>query len=480
MFSQDEIERVLTAFNPWWTGTGREATPVWKRDAFTTLRKRVLNPPDRRATMLSGARQVGKTTMIRQVIGDLLREGVSPAKVLYASFDTPIFRQAGPDAVLRAWRDRAGDADGTEHIFLDELQFVPHWGTWLKHQVDFWNGGRIVFTGSALPLAEAGTESGAGRWHQIRIDPLSFAEYLGFRGVSPPALPRSIPLAEMFDWQRREFFRAAEATQPYVRHFSEYLLRGGYPGSASAESIRDAQDLMRDDIIEKVLKRDMSDFFGVRRLPDLEAVFHYICGHTGGMLNTQALSKCLGVTRPTLERFLRLLEAAHLIRLLRPHGYGKEVLRGRVKAYPANPAFAPAILYRGEELLDNPGELGPIAEGVVHSHLFAGSRDRGSRLSYWRDSRGHEVDFIVEEQGETLPLEVKYRSGRPAARDLKGLRILCEKKGLRRAAVVTKSAEEFGLIPPEDAGFPSGTQILKIPAPALCLLTPSERADAAG
>jgi len=69
-------------------------------------------------------------------------------------------------------------------------------------------------------------------------------------------------------------------------------------------------------------------------------------------------------------------------------------------------------------------------------------------------------------------LEVKCPSGRPAARDLKGLRVLCEKKGLRRAVAVTMSAEEFGLIPPEWKPAFSWTQILKIPAPALCLLTP--------
>lgn len=159
---------------------------------------------------------------------------------------------------------------------LDEAQFIRDWGTWVKHQVDFNKQRRIAFTGSAMPLVEAGQESGVGRWHTIRLTTLSFYEYLQIKNLSLPALPRLKSLRDLFDWPQSDFYRVTEAAAPYVGHFHEYLVRGGFPQTAQVESITQAQRLLREDIIDKVLKRDMTALFGVRRVLDLEHTFLYL------------------------------------------------------------------------------------------------------------------------------------------------------------------------------------------------------------
>lgn len=476
--SKDELITVLSQFNPWWRSEPIADLPDWKRAAFRELFTWTTSPPAPRAVLLSGARQVGKTTLLMQAVDGLLAQGVPAANILYATFDHPILKLAGIDAVLDAWRSREPQADGSEYLFLDEAQFIRDWGTWVKHQVDFKRQRRIVFTGSAMPLVESEQESGVGRWHTIRLTTLSFYEYVQLKRLKLPALPAVRSLRELFDWNKLDFVRATETAGAYVGHFHEYLVRGGFPQTAQIESITQAQRLLREDIVDKALKRDMTALFGVRRVLDLEHTFLYLCMHDGGLLNISDLSSNLEVKRPTAQHFIELLEATHLIYRLPPFGYGKEVLKGRFKVYLADAAIAPAVLLKGKGVLDDPVALGVATETAVFKHLFARYYAQNVRFTYWRGKRDVEVDLVAEVDGELIPFEVKYRAQHTGVRDLKGLLELCAQKNIERAYVVTKSLDDLGLL----LGVPEGTRVMRLPAPLLCywigsseIIQPSEK-----
>lgn len=463
--SKEELVGVLSQFNPWWRGETVPDLPAWKRAAFRELSGWLMDPPAPRAVLISGARQIGKTTLMLQAAQALLAAGVPPANLLYATFDHPILKLAGIEAVLEAWRQREPRAEGPEYLLLDEAQFIRDWGTWVKHQVDFAKHRRIAFTGSAMPLVETGQESGVGRWHTIRLTTLSFFEYLQIKGLSLPQLPSLRSLRDLFDWPQVELYRVRDLASPYVGHFHEYLVRGGFPQTAQMESITQAQRLLREDIIDKVLKRDMTALFGVRRVLDLEHTFLYLCMHDGGLLDMQDLCANLEVKRPTAQSFIELLEATHLIHRLPPFGYGKEVLRGRFKIYLADAAIAPAVMLKGKAILEDPAALGVATETAVLKHLFARYYEQSVRFTYWRGKKDREVDLVAEVAGQVIPFEVKYRTQHTSLRDLKGLLDLCEKKAIDRAYVVTKSLDDLG--PLKDIPLPD-TRIMRIPAPLLC------------
>jgi hypothetical protein len=403
-----------------------------------------------------------------QQIDALLKRGTPAANILYATFDHPILKLAGMDAVLEAWREREPRADGLEYLFLDEAQFIRDWGTWVKHQVDFNKQRRIVFTGSAMPLLEEDQESGVGRWHTIRLTTLSFYEYLQLKRLTLPPLPALSSLRELFDWAPAQFYRAQEIAIPYVGHFHEYLIRGGFPQTAQVDSITQAQRLLREDIIDKALKRDMTALFGVRRVLDLEHTFLYLCMHDGGLLNTSDLSGKLEVKRPTAQHFIELLEACHLIYRLPPFGYGKQVLKGQFKIYLADAAIAPAVLLKGKSVIDDPAALGVAAETAVFKHLFARYYAQNVRFSYWRGKQDREVDLVAEIGAQLIPFEIKYRAQHVGAKELKGLIDLCAQKQIERGYVVTKSLDHFG----EMTGLPqmsaTPARIMRVPAPLLC------------
>lgn len=525
----DQLIKVLSQFNPWWRGEGVPDLPPWQRAAFHDLYTWVHEPPAPRAVLLSGARQVGKTTLLLQVINHLLSDGVPSANILYATFDHPIIKMAGIDAVLAAWREREPSVPGLEYLFLDEAQSIHDLGTWVKHHVDFEKNRRIIFTGSAMPLIHSGLESGVGRWHNIKLTTLSFYEYiqlklfnekskfaryqnlltrdkrviedltkamfieedelsanykLGLSDLNPieknnllsyfinmkpeklPKLPSIKSLIDLFEWSPHEFRRVAELTVPYVGHFHEYLVRGGFPQTAQIKSITQAQRLLREDIIDKVLKRDMTALFGVRHVLELEQTFLYLCMHDGGLLDMPQLCKNLEIKRPTAQHFIDLLEASHLIYRLQPFGYGKEILRGKYKIYLADAAISSAVLLKGKAVLDNSTALGIATETAVFKHLYASYYPQSVRFSYWRGSKkDYEVDLVAEIGEQIIPFEVKYRTQDTGVRELKGLLELCQKKSIKRAYVVTKSLDDFGVF--DSKHFPN-TKVMRIPAPLLC------------
>jgi predicted AAA+ superfamily ATPase len=121
---KDELVAVLSQFNPWWRDEAIPDIPGWRRAAFRDLHGWLTAPPAPRAVLLSGARQIGKTTLMLQAADALLRSGVPSANLLYATFDHPIIKLAGVDAVLEAWREREPKAEGPEYLLLDEAQFI--------------------------------------------------------------------------------------------------------------------------------------------------------------------------------------------------------------------------------------------------------------------------------------------------------------------------------------------------------------------
>jgi hypothetical protein len=282
-----------------------------------------------------------------------------------------------------------------------------------------------------------------------------------------PALPAVGSLRDLFEWEPVRCMRVAAEAQPLTGIFHEYLLRGGFPQSALVESIPLAQKLLREDIVDKVLKRDMTALFGVRRVLELEQVFLYLCLHDGGLLDLPALCSALQVKRPTVSSYIDLLEATHLIHRLRPFGYGKQVLRARAKVYLADAAIGPSVLLKGKALLEDADGLGRAVETAFFKHVFTRYYARSVGFSYWRGKKDREVDIIANMDGILVPFEVKYRAtGHTRLADLKGMVEFCAAHGVERGYVVTRDLNDFKVQAVPGAKVP--TRLLNIPAALAC------------
>lgn len=473
---KNELFSVLQQFNPWWTGAPIVDLPNWQRFAARLIWQWATDADNKRALLLTGARQVGKTTLLRQTIRQLLSTGVAPGQVLYATLDHPLLKLAGLERTLQAWDELHPPAEGQmRFVFLDEIQYMPDWQTWLKHQVDFKRSLRIAATGSANPLRNGSAESGVGRWETIPLPTLSFGEFLKLRDIAvPPGIPALRTLRDLFDWTEADFARARAAAQPLTGHFHDYLLRGGFPEPALTPELARCQRLLREDIVDKILKRDMTAFYGVRRVLEVERIFLYLCYHDGGILDIPTLCGQLeGVNRQTALNFLELFEAAHLITRLKPFGYGKEVLRGRDKVYLADAALPGAMMLLGQQLLTQPERLGAAVETAFFKHILTRYWRETPEFSYWVEPKSkQEVDVITRVGDRLVPFEVKYQDTAITPARLKGMRQFMESRKVPQGYVITQRWEDFGRFGVNSMDKALADQsigeVVAIPAPLAC------------
>jgi uncharacterized protein len=470
-----ELFAVLQEFNPWWSNQPITDLPSWQRSAANQVWAWVEDTTVRRMLLLTGARQVGKTTIFRQTIRRLLEQGFPPQNILYATFDHPILKLSGIKRTIEAWEELyPGDPDHVRMLFLDEIQFVDGWQTWIKHQVDFKPSNRIAATGSASDLRDGASESGLGRIETIPLPTLSFREYLRLREVTEPNVPNVRSLRELFSWTEGEFIVAAAAAQPLTAHFHEYLIRGGFPEPALQQDISRCQRLLREDVVDKALKRDMTAFYGVRRVLELERLFLFLCYNDGGILDVPTVTTALqGINRQTVASFLDLFEATHLIYRLKPYGYGKEVLRGRDKIYLADAAIPGSVMLQGRKLLERPVRLGNAVETAFFKHAFTRFYAQAPRFSYWKGPKGEEVDLIAELPDRTVPFEVKYQDTEITGKKLKGLRLFLEQYGVDHGYVITQRPQDFRVLEVTSAMKGQerkklSAKVLAIPAPLAC------------
>ncbi|MBQ1453969.1 MAG: ATP-binding protein, partial [Ruminococcus sp.] len=335
--TKEGILKVLNAYNPWWkTGaTNAALTKTYKRFAFYEAMERMENTQIRRTVVLSGTRRVGKTTIMYQMINALLKNGVSPRKILFVSLDHPMLKLSAFNDILDCYHETI-HPDNDVYYFFDEIQYAQDWDKWLKAIYDMNPETKIVATGSASPaLMKGNAESGAGRWTVINVPTMSFYEYCELIGVPKPNLPEDFQVSTFAQLSRPEQTQIMLQLSDVQKHFNRYLQVGGFPELALSDNDMMAQQIMSEDVVDKVLKRDLPALYSVRNPTELERTFLYLCNVSSEIVSIDALAKELnGVSRPTVENYIRYLESANLIYQSMPKDLsGKKVLKAKPKIY---------------------------------------------------------------------------------------------------------------------------------------------------
>lgn len=465
-FSGSEITSVLNGFNPWW-GNRAFDVPRFRRLAFDACKSYLEDRSLKRAILLSGLRRVGKTTILQQMAMDSIEGGGNPRAILYLSLDHPILKLLPLSEILNFYHESLYPEDREAFLLLDEVQYSKDWETEVKLLIDHRPNYRILATGSASVVHRNRlAESGVGRWITVHIPTLSFYEFAHLRRERLPKIPPALRLTDLFSKSPGDLSLIASSMRPLLPLFQLYLLVGGFPETARQARIDLCQRLLREDVVERVLKRDMTALFGVRNINELERLFIYLCIHTGSIVAHNTCAKELGTSAATVANHLAFLEQANLIYRLPPADVsGKRMLKARNKYYLVDAALRNAVLLKGEEILTNPDEMGFIVETTVLRHLYAYYYRDTPEIVYWRDpSTGKEVDIIVRSPAYTLPFEVKYNENAAIGKD-DGLYNYCIAARPNCAYLVTKRDGDFGL---EAMG--DGTTMLKIPAHILCYL----------
>ncbi len=376
---------------------------------------------DTPVVLLHGARQTGKTTLARWVSG-------KSRSWRYLTFDDA--------AVLAsAQADPAGFVAALEGpVVLDEVQRALPLFLSIKASVDRdRRPGRFLLTGSAqVLLLPKLSESLAGRMQVLTLWPFSQGEIEGaVEGFLDAMFARALPAMAAKAETRSDLIARA--------------LRGGFPEAHDRPADRRGEWL--GSYLTTILQRDVRDLARIEGLADMPRLLALLAGRATGTLNAADLSRTLTVPLSTLKRYLALLEATFLVRLLPAWSANASVRLAKApKLILTDTGLLAYLTGAGEERLAlDPGAAGPLLENFIAMELVkqsAWSRSRPA-LFHFRTSTGREVDLVAEHpDGRVVGIEVKA-AATVGASDFRGLEALREVAGKRfhRGIVLYTGAE---------------------------------------
>jgi predicted AAA+ superfamily ATPase len=410
--SEAEVRKRMSFDNPWWdesAGIDADIASMPKRTYFESFYNLVTDRSINRAVVLMGPRRVGKTIMIYQAIERLIERNVAPKHVIYVPLDAPLYNGLALQKCIEIALDgEMLNRNSDCYVFFDEIQYLKDWEIHLKSLVDSFRNMRFVVSGSAAAaLKLKSNESGAGRFTDYSLPPLTFYEYLLFTNQN--LVTENVqPSAGILDSSRIEY--EAKDISKLNAAFIEYINYGGYPEAVMSKTIRsNIGRYIRGDIIDKVLLRDLPSLYGIDNIPELNAVFTRLAYNTGNEVSIESISKDAGIAKNTVRKFLEYFEAAFLIvRIPRIDDNARHFKRvTQFKVYLTNPSLRAALF---EPVDDASDAMGALVKTAVFSQWFHSHNTKNLHYARW-DREGGEVDLVYMDAGSQTPrwaVEIKW------------------------------------------------------------------------
>lgn len=370
---------------------------------------------DQRAVVLTGMRRTGKTTTLRWLL-----EQVPSSNKIYLDLERldqrAVFQESNYDLVLDYLRNRGLDTNQPMTVALDEIQYVPNLPSVVKYLHDSQSIKFLLTGSSSFYLKNYFTESLSGRKVVFEMFPLTFGEFLDFRGTP---YRRRATWAEMrFDPHEYDRLKGL---------YDEFLLYGGLPDVVLEKRPGVRRDLLND-IFSSYVNIDVRALADFQKIGELQQLMRLLALRIGNKLDVTKLASTVGISRPTVMQYLDFLEMTYVIRRIPAYAGGDKASALARKLYFCDNGIA--------GILANIGE-GALFENAIHNQL----RGYGD-LAYLTKGNEHEIDFIlVRENRPEAALEVKYH---PILSDDQKLKRLSAKYGLAESWLVGRyPAPEF-------------------------------------
>lgn len=374
----------------------------YKRPQFAEVFDR-MNEPRKFIQVLAGPRQVGKSTLIDQVLAE--------CQIPHYLYNADGVDENDTDWIRRIWESTRTLMDTRQQteavLVIDEIHKIKRWSEIVKREWDADTRGKrqlklFILGSSRLMLRKGLTESLAGRFELIRLGHWTLQE-----------------MEDAFGWT-----------------LDEWIYYGGYPGSASLiKDMRRWKKYIKESLVAPAIEKDIILTSNIYKPALMKQLFELGCTYSAELLS---LTKALGQLQDagnvtTLSSYLEILNQCNLLAGLQK--YANDEAR-RYQSVPKYQVYNNALLtaYKGtsyEKDRIDPQIWGRWVESAVGAYLLGGAEEGSYNVYYWRE-RSNEVDFIIVRQGEVIALEVK--SGRRGMNS--GLPKFCELFQPKHALVI--------------------------------------------
>ncbi len=390
------LEEIL-GYSPLNTG-GAEKTPMYSRKLFYSI-SAFIEKKERFIIAVDGLRRVGKTTLLKQLLNKLQKDGKT---VFYFAFDKKAHQNA---EVLEEILQFFIGKDDSAVVCLDEIGKIDDWGGIIKKYYDRSNTTFLISSSAALHIRK-GKESLAGRMINYTLPPLGFDEYLALHGIEPTkALDFSEP----------------ECKTRFTEYLDSFMEKGSYPELRDMEDKEMVKSYIKNSVIEKMIFEDIPSIFKISHVSKLLEIYEYFSNYSGDFIHEKSISNLIGLSEPTVADYVAYLEQSHLVkRVFTEANYSKKI-RKKKKGYVASPS-----IYFNTTSSFSQGKL-------IETAVF-------DKLSQYEpvtflDEQKREVDFIVRREGKVYPIEVKS-SDRVSSSDANNLVHYMQQKQLKTGYMI--------------------------------------------
>jgi predicted AAA+ superfamily ATPase len=348
------MKNILYQYNPWWEEEFKNKN-VKPRDKYLKELRKYLN--FRQIVVLTGLRRVGKTTLMKLIIEELISKGIDPKRVLYVSLDDYLLHKNNIIEIINEFRKvQKIEIEEKIYLFLDEVTYKKDFHVQLKNIYDSQNTKIFVASSSASMLRDK-KASLTGRAITLEIKPLDLDEYLFFNGITIKNRDKQL----------------------YKSHFLEYCKVGGLP-----ENVLNPNREYLMNLVDDIIQKDITAFHALKNHQLVRDYFTLLMERSGKQLSINKIGKILSISPDTSKRYLSFFESTYLIHLLPRWGKTNQKLLSPKKIYASDLGIK--HMFMGER------DLGSYFENYIYLLL------RNKKTLYYLYENTTEIDFFTEDK----------------------------------------------------------------------------------
>lgn len=383
---------------------------IYSRSLTPILIKEIAIP---RIVVLTGMRQVGKTTLIRQIY-----DTIETKHKIFLDMENPlnqkIFEEENFDNILANLEPLGFSLENKSFIFLDEVQLAPKIVKAVKYLYDHYQIKFFLTGSSSFYLKNLFPESLAGRKIVYELFPLDFEEFLVFK-------VKEKKLCKQFSLKAKK--KNKISYQLYYKLLDEHLEFGGFP-AVVIERNRERKKQVLKDIFTSYFEKDIRTLADFKELGKLRDLILLLTSRIGSKLEISKIASGLGISRETVYSYLNFLEKTYFIFLVSPFTRNVDgEVRGAKKVY-----------FCDNGLLNY---LGKVSEGTVFENYVFHNLKKYGYLNFYQKYKGPEVDFILDKKSA---FEVKITA---VVSDINRLHRIANNLKLKDNYLITKNYSDF-------------------------------------
>jgi len=378
----------------------------------------------KKASIIIGPRQVGKTTILKELHNAL--GGLFFDIDIFSDYNkVSNYENAINTFKINGYKENQKDAF---YIFLDEFQRYAEIAKTIKSLYDHNGNIKVFATGSsALGIKSSIQESLAGRKNITYMHPLDFAEFLYFKNRSDIA-DQIIMLPQL---KSGDYF--ASMDKETYSLLNEFIVYGGYPEVALAENAGEKQKALNS-IFDLYIKKDFAEYAKTEKLRSADKLMRLLAINNGQAANCANYASIAGIDARTVSNYLTILEETFIIATLHPYFRNKNKEISKMpKIYFLDNGMR-NFFSGGFSDLSSRADAGFLFEGFYVSELIKKGVDP-ERIKYYRAKSGEEIDIILDLPDALVPIEIKFKK-ELGLRDISTIKRFVEKNLLKKGFVI--------------------------------------------